>query len=65
MDSKDVARLQNVLIEHGSIYGAGICYICGVARCAIWVDAYDQLAAAGELMVSPSRLPARPPERSR
>jgi hypothetical protein len=31
--------LRDVLVEHGSVWGAGNCRICGVARCPTWLDA--------------------------
>ena len=45
-----VAYYRQVLLTHGSVFGASMCHICGVARCPDWVDAYDRLAAAGQLM---------------
>ena len=47
-----VAYYQRVLLTHGSVYGASMCHICGVARCADWVDAWDKLAAAGKAMTA-------------
>lgn len=35
-----------VLIAHGSVFGASYCTRCGVAYCPDWVDAYDRLTAA-------------------
>jgi hypothetical protein len=46
------AYYRQVLITHGSVFGASICHICGVTRCPDWVDAYDKLAA-GRLMAEP------------
>jgi hypothetical protein len=45
----EIDQLRDVLVEHGSIFGAGNCQICGVARCPTWVDAFDRLAAADPL----------------
>ena len=64
LTDEQIDHLRDVLVEHGSVWGASYCQLCGVARCEIWVDAFDQLAAAGALMVDPSDLPPRPPERA-
>jgi hypothetical protein len=59
------AHYRQVLITHGSVYGAGNCSICGVARCRDWVDAFDKLAAAGKVMgEAPSWEPYKPRRRS-
>jgi hypothetical protein len=50
-----VAYYRRVLLAHGSIHGASMCHICGVARCPDWVDAYDKLAAAGQQMAGPEQ----------
>ena len=47
-----VAYYRWVLITHCSTYGAGVCRVCGVARCPDWADAYDRLASAGRAMVA-------------
>src|SRR5947207_4830963 len=47
LTDEQVAYYQRVLLTHGSIHGASMCHICGVARCPDWVDAYDRLATAG------------------
>jgi len=60
---EEIDRLRDVLVEHGSVFGASHCMLCGVARCPTWVDTYDRLAAAGALMISASRLPPRVPQR--
>ena len=65
LTDQQVANLQDVLVEHGSIFGAGNCRICGVARCGVWVDAYDKLAAENKPMVDASSLPPPVPERRR
>jgi hypothetical protein len=61
----EIERLRDKLVEHGSIFGASICRLCGVSRCEIWVETFDQLAAAGALMIAPEKLPPKPPERQR
>lgn len=65
LTEEEIDHLRDVLVEHGSVFGASHCVICGVARCPTWVDTYDQLAAAGVLMICPSRLPPRVVERPR
>jgi hypothetical protein len=32
LTEEDADRLRDVLVEHGSVYGASNCHICGVAR---------------------------------
>jgi len=53
LTDEQAAYYRQVLIAHGSVYGAGTCAICGVTRCPNWVDAYDRLAAAGRQMAEP------------
>ena len=31
-----VTYYREVLVTHGSVYGASICHICGVFRCPDW-----------------------------
>lgn len=52
---EQVAYYRQVLLTHGSVFGASNCKVCGVARCLDWVDAYDKLAAAGQVMAEPTR----------
>jgi hypothetical protein len=65
LSEDEIEGLRDKLIEHGSIFGASNCHLCGVSRCEIWVETFDQLAAAGELMIAPEKLPPKPPERPR
>ncbi|WP_130511229.1 hypothetical protein [Krasilnikovia cinnamomea] len=65
MTDEEAARLREVLIEHGSVFGAGMCHHCGVARCETWVVAYDRLAAAGRSMVESYPLADTTPEGNR
>jgi hypothetical protein len=44
-DEQEVFYLE-VLVAHGSVFGASVCASCGVARCQAWVDAHDRLVAA-------------------
>jgi hypothetical protein len=43
LTDEQVASYLQVLITHGSLYGPSACSICGVARCPLWVDAYESL----------------------
>lgn len=56
LSEDEIDRLQDKLVEHGSVWGASSCQHCGVARCEIWLDTYDLLAAAGALMIDPASL---------
>jgi hypothetical protein len=58
-----VVYYRQVLVTHGSVHGASICHICGVARCPDWVDAYDKLAAANKLMTDADWGGSLPPPR--
>ncbi len=55
LSAEQVAYYRQVLLTHGSVFGASNCSICGIARCPDWVDAYDKLAAAGQVMAEPER----------
>jgi hypothetical protein len=46
LDDEQVTYYLDVMITHGSVFGASICGICGVACCPAWVDAHDKLVAA-------------------
>jgi hypothetical protein len=58
-----VAYYRQVLVTHGSVHGASMCHICGVARCPGWVDAYDRLVAANKLMSTADWGGSLPPPR--
>ena len=60
-----VAYYREVLATHGSVHGANMCPVCGVARCPDWVDAYDKLAAANKLMTNADWGGSLPPPRRR
>lgn len=48
-----VRYLRSVLDAHGNNPPNGRCQVCRAASCPDWRNAYDQLAAAGELMAKP------------
>jgi hypothetical protein len=43
---EQVAFYLEILVSHGSIFGASICGICDVACCPVWVAAAERLVAA-------------------
>jgi hypothetical protein len=47
---KAVAYYRQVLRVHATELDSGLCWVCRVARCADWRDAFDKLALAGEVM---------------
>jgi hypothetical protein len=48
-------HFRDVLVAHADDVTLGACVHCGVSRCRIWTDAYDQLALAGEPMATVDR----------
>jgi hypothetical protein len=50
-----VRHLRSVLGAHSNDPAIGHCQVCETTACPDWRNAYDQLAAAGELMVNPDR----------
>lgn len=51
----EVAYYREVLVAHANDLVLGVCSVCQVTRCMDWCNAYDRLAAAGELMASSER----------
>ena len=49
----EVRYLRSVLVTHATDPTSGRCRVCDVSGCADWRNAYDHLAAAGELMAEP------------
>ena len=49
------AHYRQVLDTHRPKGERRICAICNVARCPDWLDAFDNLAAAGQLMATPDQ----------
>jgi len=49
----EVRYLRSVLATHADDPSCGRCLVCGISGCADWCNAYDHLAAAGELMAEP------------
>jgi hypothetical protein len=47
-----VAYLRQVLAVHTTTPEVGVCKVCVVPRCSDRIDAYDRLAAAGQLMTA-------------
>jgi hypothetical protein len=43
---------RRMLATHTTNPEAGACPVCGVPRCPDWVDAFDRLASAGQLMTT-------------
>ncbi|GAA1814960.1 hypothetical protein HC028_09220 [Planosporangium flavigriseum] len=52
---EQVAHLRRILDTHANEPSNGKCPICGIRACPDWRYAYDQLAAAGQLMAEPER----------
>ena len=50
-----VAHLRQVLDIHANDPTSGTCQVCDIPSCQDWRYAYDQLAAAGQLMGEPER----------
>jgi len=60
MPAEQVAYVREVLDTHANDPSSGKCRVCNLARCLDWRDAYDHLAAAGELMAEPERWLRKP-----
>lgn len=54
-----VAYYRQIIDTHRTNTEHQVCNICGIARCPDWLDAYDKLAAAGELMADPEQWEGR------
>jgi hypothetical protein len=52
---EQVVYLRRILDTHANDLSSGRCRICGLRACPDWRYAYDQLAAAGQLMAEPER----------
>jgi hypothetical protein len=52
---EQVAYLRRIIDTHANHPSNGKCGVCGVCGCPDWRYAYDQLAAAGQLMAEPER----------
>jgi hypothetical protein len=53
--AEQVAYLRRILDTHANDPSNGKCRICRLRGCPDWRYAYDQLAAAGQLMAEPER----------
>jgi hypothetical protein len=51
LPDEQVAYYRQILEAHG--LDNGLCRVCHVLRCETWVEAFDKLAAAGQLMGKP------------
>jgi hypothetical protein len=49
------AYYREVLVTHYADPGTGRCPVCHVPHCPAWIEAYDRLAAANQLMGEPRR----------
>jgi hypothetical protein len=49
------AYYRQVLDTHRPEGKRRVCSVCDVARCPDWLDAYDKLAVAGQLMATSDR----------
>jgi hypothetical protein len=50
-----IAYLRAMLEIHRNDPSTGECRVCNVRTCSDWRYAYDELAAAGQLMADPER----------
>lgn len=57
-----VVCYRQVLVTHAAKADTGVCAVCGVPRCPDWINAYDTLAAAHQVMsdIPPPWEPFRP-----
>jgi hypothetical protein len=52
---EQAAYLRRVLVAHANDPSTAECPVCRVPSCRDWRDAYDRLAAAGQVMAEPQR----------
>lgn len=64
LSSDQVACYRQALDTHTTDPQSGVCKVCRVPRCPDWLDAYDKLAAAGQLMATPDRWQDRTSDRA-
>jgi hypothetical protein len=75
LTDEQVTYYRHVLVTHTTNAETRVCPVCGVPRCSDWTDAFDRLAAAGQVMTAspkpwepfrprPSREPANLPKPS-
>jgi hypothetical protein len=55
LSPEQVIYLRRVLATHGNDPSTGACPVCGTSSCPDWCDAYDRLAAAGQLLADPQQ----------
>jgi hypothetical protein len=63
MPREQITYLRRVLATHANQPATGACQICGTPSCPDWRDAFDQLAAAGQLLADPQHW--QPPDDQR
>jgi hypothetical protein len=51
----EIAYYRDMLVAHADDLVTGVCAVCLMDHCPDWRNAYDRLAAAGELMTLPQR----------
>lgn len=56
LSPEQVTYLRGVLTTHANNPSTGKCVVCHAITCPAWCGAYDQLAAAGEVMAEPERV---------
>ena len=54
LTDEQVAAYRQVLVAHALDPELGVCRVCQVLRCEQWVDAFDKLALAKQLMTLPN-----------
>lgn len=55
MSAELVAYYRTVLATHATAAPSGVCAVCNVRRCPDWLDAFDKLASARQLMAEPEQ----------
>jgi hypothetical protein len=55
LSDEQVRHYRAVLVTHATDLETKVCAVCGVRRCQEWLDAFDKLAHAQQLMVVPEQ----------
>ncbi len=55
LSAEQVIYYRGVMETHANLSTSGVCAICREPRCPDWRDAYERLAAAGQIMATPER----------
>lgn len=61
LDEKAVNHYRNILVVHGRVEGTDRCAVCGAYPCADFIEAFDRLATANQLMTEPGDIPPGAP----